>query len=85
MKNFNIVIMVQSAANWRNTHTHVNRTHSLTHTYTNTVKTHFALYHIRLVLVGCEPFACYLLGSFIQNMLVQRIMSESAFTFKFGN
>ena len=26
-----MVIMAQSVANWRNTHTHVNRTHSLTH------------------------------------------------------
>ena len=26
-----MVTMAQSAANWRNTHTHVERTHSLTH------------------------------------------------------
>ena len=26
-----MVAMAQSAINWRNTHTHVNRTHSLTH------------------------------------------------------
>ena len=33
MKNFNrrMVTMAQSAANWRNTHIHVDRTHSLTH------------------------------------------------------
>ena len=33
MKNFNrpMVTMAQSAANWCNTHTHVDRTYSLTH------------------------------------------------------
>ena len=36
MKNFiigsvHMVPMAQSAANWRKTHTHVDRTHSLTH------------------------------------------------------
>ena len=35
-----MVTMAQSAANWRNTHTHVDRTHSGTHTlYINTVTT----------------------------------------------
>ena len=33
MKNFNrpMVTMAQSTANWHNMHTHVDRTHSLTH------------------------------------------------------
>ena len=31
-----MVTMTQSAANWRNTHTHVDRTHSLTHWLTST-------------------------------------------------
>ena len=31
-----MVIMAQSAANWRNTHTHMDRTHSLTHLHQST-------------------------------------------------
>ena len=34
-----MVTMAQSAANWGNTHTHVDRTHSLTHLNINTVTT----------------------------------------------
>ena len=39
-----MVTMAQSAANWRNTHTHVNHTHSLTqlhqHSYNHVVRKH---------------------------------------------
>ena len=34
-----MVTMAQTAANWLNTHTHLHRTHSRSHTYINTVTT----------------------------------------------
>ena len=46
MKNFNIIgaipmiTMSESAANWRNTHTHEDRTHSLTHFHQHRYNNH---------------------------------------------
>ena len=46
--------MAQSAANWRNTHTHMDRTHLFTHTlYINTVTNTWCEAPAQLLFVQC--------------------------------
>ena len=55
-----MVIIAQSATNWRNTHTPMDRTHSLTHFYINTVTTTCCEAPDELLfLSACWVFSCF--------------------------
>ena len=54
-----MVTMAQSAANWRNTHTHMDRTHSLTHTCINTVATVLCEALAQLLHIVCLYFTYF--------------------------
>ena len=64
MKNFNrpMVTVAQSAANWRNTHTHMDRTHSLTHFASTQLQPRGAklpLSYLLLLFSACWVYSCF--------------------------